>query len=475
MLVANWVNKKTEVSSTRTYEDFYKLLGDQPAMLGVMSRMYKNNTITFLTEALGNTFEVGGKKQNKYQPINSMCIQWDIDIDYIKYVEFSAPPIGNGAMGASILMYFKERYYELYDTFKINDSKQSCIVLDSPIQKSPGTWEYTVQLLDADYSEILDITACQTGCLTRWISNIQPEISEIGYTKYTSNFETHRAWITEHRCDIDFSSRYAMMEDKFLSIANRNETSGAKTKEAIFKVLPVQKQLFENFQEAKNQHQIWGKTTMDKNGKSTVSTRDGRPLIAGDGIIPQVERFCNKEMYYTMSVDVLNHMMKSMSERAKNLTGNHYMYICNQIQWLDIQTTLQNWLKAWNSTPTVVYSTKENSYVKIGATYMTYENAGNTISFTVDKALSIEYSDRGYGICLDTTPDISENQPAIQAFTLKGHQFVTSTLKGHGGISGTESGVVSTPVEASKLIVTGYEGVALFSPYRAFIAEQYKA
>lgn len=43
---------------------------------------------------------------------------------------------------------------------------------------------------------------------------------------------------------------------------------------------------------------------------------------------------------------------------------------------------------------------------------------------------------------------------------------------GVGGLSGTESGVVSSPVAGSKLIMMGYAGIGVFAPYRSFILRQ---
>jgi len=135
-------------------------------------------------------------------------------------------------------------------------------------------------------------------------------------------------------------------------------------------------------------------------------------------------------------------------------------------------------LKNWNSTPTVLYAKEANGYVKVdnpvkvGATFVSYEIAGNTVTFMVDRALTKEYGNKGYGICLDMSPDISTNQPAIAAFTLQGAEFVTSKFPGVGGVDGITSGIVSSSVAGSKLIVAGYSGIAAFAPYRAFIIEE---
>jgi hypothetical protein len=126
----------------------------------------------------------------------------------------------------------------------------------------------------------------------------------------------------------------------------------------------------------------------------------------------------------------------------------------------------------------MLYSKATNSYVKadnpvkVGATFTSYEIAGNTVSFMVDRALTKEYPTKGYGVCFDMTPDMTISQPAIAGFTIEGAEFITSKYPGVGGIDGITSGVVSSPVAGSKLIVCGYSGIAAFSPYKAFFIEQ---
>jgi len=475
MIVASYVNVKPELAHSRTYEDFYKLLGTRPKMMGVMARMYTHNTATFLTEALMNIY-YNSKTANKFQPINSLMIEWEIDVEFIKRVEFAAAPIGNGANGADIVMYFKEKYYEKYDTFKVDGSRQQLIVKTTPVRKADNFWEYTVVLIDADFSSVLDTTYCQLGGTTRFLSNIMPEYHEEGYTKYQSNIEKHRNWITEHRNDISYSSRYAQAEDQFIKIA-QGEGAG-ELKEKIFKLNKMEKDLYENFQTVKNNHLLWGKTTMDKHGKSTIQTEDGRPLIAGDGLIPQIERFASKYKYAKLNVNVINTVIDQMNQKAANATGNSYTFVVNDRLWGQINSSLGDWLKLWGSTPTMMYSkaaqsmVKADNPIKVGGTFVSYEIAGNHVTFMVDRALTKEYDRKGYGICLDMSPDISTNQPAIAAFTLEGAEFVSSKYPGVGGVDGITSGIVSSPVAGSKLIVAGYSGIAAFAPYKSFIIEE---
>lgn len=154
--------------------------------MGVMARMNTQNTATFLTEALMNIY-YNSKTANKFQPINSLVIEWEIDVEFVKRIEFAANVTMDGALGADITMYFKERYYEKYDTFKIDNTRQQCIVKTTPQRKADNFWEYTCQLIDADYSSVLDYTnGCQLGMTTRFLANVQPEYNEEGYVKYQS-------------------------------------------------------------------------------------------------------------------------------------------------------------------------------------------------------------------------------------------------------------------------------------------------
>lgn len=57
-------------------------------------------------------------------------------------------------------------------------------------------------------------------------------------------------------------------------------------------------------------------------------------------------------------------------------------------------------------------------------------------------------------------------------FTLKGGDFIQNRFPGVGGLDGLSSGVVSSPVAGSKLIVWGYSGIAVFNPYKSFILRQ---
>src|ERR1041385_5416165 len=158
---------KGSMGTTKTYEDFHKFLGAKPHRLGVVSRQYTDLTASYLTESLMNIY-TNTTKPSKFQNIDALVFEWEVDVEFIKRVEFASLPIGDGSSGSDIIMAFRERYYEKYDTFRIEGSRQLCIVTTAPLRKADNHWEVNVRLIDADFSSVLDTTATQVGMQTRF-------------------------------------------------------------------------------------------------------------------------------------------------------------------------------------------------------------------------------------------------------------------------------------------------------------------
>lgn len=196
-------------------------------------------------------------------------------------------------------------------------------------------------------------------------------------------------------------------------------------------------------------------------------------IYIGDGLVPQVERFAGKYVYNRLSIKVFNAAMAEMVQKSTAPTGNKYVFICNERMWNQVQEVLSEYLSRWKVNNTYMYSKAKNGYIDVGATFQSYEWAGNQVTFLVDRTFTYEYgTDKGYGLFLDCTADLMNGEPAIQMFTLKGGDFISNKYPGVGGLDGLSSGVVNSNVAASKLINWGYSGIGVFSPYRSFILQE---
>lgn len=129
-------------------------------------------------------------------------------------------------------------------------------------------------------------------------------------------------------------------------------------------------------------------------------------------VINQVERFADKFAYSKMTTDIMDNMLSSMRQKSKNSMGNKYTVICNELLWDDIQRSLKHYLKDWRTNGTTFFSQKGGN-INLGGTFETYTFGGNEVTFMVDKALSLEYDQKPYGICLDLTADMVSGKPAI--------------------------------------------------------------
>lgn len=432
MLVANFTSRIPTMGQTKTYEDWSKYLGSKPHRIGVVARMYTDNTLNFITDGLRNIF-YKDEKADQFQLSSSLLFEWIVETNNIKKVEFAEVPIGAGENGTEITMAFRENYYQKYDIFRIDKTKQQCQVVSRPIRKRDDYWEVQVRLIDNDYDTTLDTDGCQVGDTTTFQSVAMPELSEEGYSKFQSQMERHRNFMTTFRADASWSSLYAIQENVFMSIADDKDQTKS---EGVYKMLKKEKELLDTFMYAMNTGLTFNKGNIDVNGKATISEPEtGRPIYIGEGLIPQIEAAANKYCYSNKpNLQLFNMIMSDMADKAQSDTGNKFIFIVNRKMWNDLQMTLGEYLANYRTDGTYMYSKSANKglggYVKVGATFDTYEYAGNQVSFVVDRALTREYPTKGYGVCIDLTADKTSGTPAIAKFSLTGKDFMTNKIVG---------------------------------------------
>lgn len=343
-------------------------------------------------------------------------------------------------------MIFPENFYQIHEIFKIEKTGQQCFVVSQPVRKADNMWSVMVRLIDDDYSSVLDKDGCQVGDTTRFIGNAKPELHETGFVKYQSNVELMRNYMTTVRVEDSYSAKYAAMEDSFIKIG-KGDSNGIQS-EKIYKLDPMKKNLIENFLYVRENMLLLAKGTMNVNGKSTISDRSTqRQIQIGDGMIPQIERFASKYSANKITINTFQTVIQTMVEKAESPHGNHFSFICNEAGWGIVQNVLGSYLSNRKTDGAYLWSkgSGEGKYVKVGATFDSYEWGGNTVSFKVDRTLSREYSDP-YFLCIDLTTGKTSAQPPVQMYTLKGGDYMTYDMYGPGGKDGLSSGVVQTPV-----------------------------
>lgn len=107
-------------------------------------------------------------------------IEWQLDVNEIKRIPIAAVPEGDGSDGTEVTFYFPQRYYEKYDIFKVEKTRQQFIVVSHPVKKGTNLWCLQARIVSEDYNTMIDMSGAMPGDLTVWQSNAFPELSEEG-------------------------------------------------------------------------------------------------------------------------------------------------------------------------------------------------------------------------------------------------------------------------------------------------------
>ena len=462
------VDRKTVIQNlgeTRTVQNFGQLLGDKPHKLGQVVTMYPHLSIANLTDALRNIYVNPKSSGSAYTPINAMAVEWEIDVNFIKRVRITVDGTEvDGKVPASLIL--EEKYYDKNDTFTL-ENKQQLFVIAPPRKLGDKRWEHKVVVV-GDGSKKVSAEWVKAGRYTRYRSNYFPELSERGYTKYVSNTEIHRNYLSRHRASVDWSGDFALREQVFIEMGK-----GKKEDKSYFKLNKKEKDCLDHFLLSRENSCIFSQSNFDVNGKCADQDELGRDIPMGDGVIPQIERYCDKFAYSVLTSDVLDDVMAAMVEKSDMPTGNTYAVVCNERMYQQFGRLMKSDLRFQSpSDGSYFYSKEAGGKVKVGAHFASYHFQGNTITFMPDRALSQEYDNYGYGIFLDTGADIASGRPNISSFTLEGAEMLSGNLNGMGGADGKSSGEVATSVHGSSYHLIGYSCCVVFNPYKSFILEE---
>lgn len=227
------------MSATRTVQNFGTLLKTKPHKLGQVVHMKPELSISMLTDALRNVYQNPRQGKSQFTPINSMAVEWQINVNFIKKVKIAATSTATGEGGAPFTLYLAERYYDRNDTFAL-ENRQQLFVLSAPVKEGPSRWKYSVHLVGNDPARRVNTTYTAAGRTTKYRSNYFPELSERGFSKFLSNTEVHRNYLSRHRASVDWSGDFATLESIFIA-------DGKKDMETIYKLNEKEKDCLDHY------------------------------------------------------------------------------------------------------------------------------------------------------------------------------------------------------------------------------------
>ncbi len=154
---------------------------NKPARLGIVASLYDQYSMSYLTDSLFNKYTREKGQKSSFQSLDQFVVEWDIEVNRIKRVPLIAVPEGDGANGSDVLFHFPENYYQKYDTFIVEKTRQLFIVMNRPQRLRDNDFLVIAKILDDDYASVVDTTGTQIGDTTRFITNYMPELHEEGW------------------------------------------------------------------------------------------------------------------------------------------------------------------------------------------------------------------------------------------------------------------------------------------------------
>ena len=446
------------MSGTKTAQNWGKYIGEKPERLGLVATMYPENTLMNLVDSLRNVY-TAGKKGKDYSKIRSTMVEWNIDVMFIKKVYVKVATTTWTGLGEKVV-YFTEKYFDQFDVFTMNGGEQNFIVLAAPQRMAVDRWAYTIKLVSNDTTEVVG-TAFAKGNYAVYSHNTQPELTDEGYMKYQANSETHRNHMTFSRNSTSWSTIYANLEDSYMEHA---------TKEGLqyFAYKKKEKDVVDQFMQSRESAGLFAVSNFDSNGKCLTQEPGGQDLPQGDGIIKQIERYADIMSFNVLTPEFLKQAIISMRQRSGKMKGNRWVVVCNTQLYDEFQDLASSDLTIKTQNGEYFYSRAANGEVSLGADFVSYEWAGNFITFMPSKALTDKY-DTAYGIILDSGIDETTKKANIAAYSLAGLEFITGLENGMGAQSGSASGVVSSGRTGSAYHVYGSAMYVCHMPYKAVV------
>lgn len=471
MKVFDYNTLPATAGETKTMQELIGIIGQKPELAKEIVTLpeYAGLTALKLTEMLGGVFHNENKGLTN---IETFVFDWVIDIkNNIPRIEFAEDCTETGEGGAEFVVVLKKRYYYKNEVMEL-ENRQQLFVIREPTTVTPDKHNYAVRLVAGDYSKRVNTAFMTRNKKTRYLSNFQPEMSEKGYSRYMNNLEKHRGFINRHRVQESRSGDYSALGMKYVQVANGGNGFD------YYKIPEMKKRLLDDLMLAVNNAMLFAETNYSDTFQCLIQEEDGRPIPIGEGVIPQIRRFCAQQGYNTdasgnLPINVLkNAMAESVSKQIKK-TGHKLVMVCNYRLFLQVQSSLDAVYGSRIVAENLFLTKVDGGKLKVGATYAGYEFAGNQIILMEDAALTQRYTDKGFGVIINTLVETNNGTKVnVEQMTIKGAQLFEGSLPGFGGMSGYASGNVSSMIAANEYGIMAYRGVKVNDPYSAFILEE---
>jgi hypothetical protein len=465
-----------------TMKDLEKLFAVAPNMAAKTIRLFPQNSISMFTEGLGEIYDIKAKSDN-YIGLNQNSYKWKIRGHEVPKVKFVTRVTGGaiaaggttGGNGVPFVVATNTSYYNPRDIIKLEDGTLLYVLTEGVFIKE-GTFEYTVKINTNNPAETVNTNLLQPGRESGLNGNAYPELSDRGYMNAALAAEEHINYLTKVRYDWSFSADAAatkyIIEDQVFHNGQMKRLN-LITDQLLF-------QAMERYHLNKELALIYGRSTMDANGRCFLQDEKGQDIVEGDGLIAQMHS-SRKQTYTNLTISLIEDVLSDLSHHMPNPTGNTILVTTGIEGYKAFGRLMRQEHKGFWSTAADKYVQTKNGKIQLGAHYNAFEFQGNKIIVNVNRVFdhpaNVSEKD-GNGKKVESSKflfiDASsyDGVPNLQLIAKDGRSFITGELDGIGGQTGKQSGKVSSLLDGSARSIIGTLGIVMHNPYSSMMLER---
>lgn len=324
-----------------------------PEISKALIRQFPQYSLTYFLEGTG--------RFAKEELIGDNQFKWSILGRLNRPSTTTGVAVGNGAAHASFVVEFVENYLNPNDVVRFKDGTHA-IILGAGIPTAGGT-SYTMKLQTNDAAATLAASNYAVGETANTAGSVFEEGSDKGYENHV-----FPDWYVNY---LTTSRKAKSITGSALTDITWIENNGQRLWYFTDQNLVMEEYLYQL-----ELSRWYGRSTMDANGISLVTDAKGKSLIAGDGVLAQIDS-ANTDTYTgDLTEDIIVDFIANLSLNSGK-KNNQWMVFTGTAGKVAFHKAMRDLVFQGNS---LIYDMDAGRNLELGVNYTTYNALGHRIT-----------------------------------------------------------------------------------------------
>jgi hypothetical protein len=324
-----------------------------PEISKALIRQFPQYSLTYFLEGTG--------RFAKEELIGDSAFKWSILGRLNRPSTCTGVSAGTGASHATFTVELYENYLNPNDVVRFKDGTQAIVI--GELVASAGGFTATLKLQTNDATASLDSANVAAGETINTAGSVFEEASNKGFENHV-----YPDWYVNY---LTTSRKAKSISGTALTDVTWIENNGQRLWYFTDQNLVMEEYLYQL-----ELSRWYGRSTMDANGASKVSDANGKALIAGDGLLAQIDS-ANSDTYTgTLTEDILVDFLANLSLNTGK-KNNQWMVFTGTAGKVAFHRAMRDLVFQGNS---LIYDMDAARDLELGVNYTTYNALGQKIT-----------------------------------------------------------------------------------------------